>query len=178
MPFQDIPKTSLSIYYCNSRSILNKIDSLSILLSKTYDILIFTESWLNSNIIDSTLIGNSLYTVSRLDRKTKGGGILVLISNLLPFQIVVSKIFKKLEILCFDIFSPTHFLSKNRICVIYRPPDLRDRDIFIEHLEFLEELASQVRSFLLIGDFNLPKISWEIPFSLQKLSPFEQIFTS
>lgn len=58
----------LSIYYQNTRGLRTKTEELynNILLS-SYDIIVFTETWLNSNICNSELI-DSRYILYRRDR--------------------------------------------------------------------------------------------------------------
>ena len=52
----------------------------------TYDIIIFTETWLNDEITDGMLLNDTYYNLFRLDRiiKTNGCGILIYINILFP----------------------------------------------------------------------------------------------
>ena len=73
----------INVYYCNARSICNKLPMLiSLLYSNIYDILIFTETWLNNNMFNSLLNLNDKHMLYRLDRNinTHGGGILVYVN--------------------------------------------------------------------------------------------------
>ncbi|KAI1705804.1 hypothetical protein DdX_13417 [Ditylenchus destructor] len=55
-----------------------------------------------------------------------------------------------MEILCLDLLSPIHFSQKVRICVVYRPPKLKNTPELIEQLEFLDELVSQNQDTILL----------------------------
>ena len=64
----------LKIAHLNVRSLLPKIDLVSITLQQSsLDILVVTETWLNSGMDNSTFKIPG-YTFTRLDRKFKNGG--------------------------------------------------------------------------------------------------------
>jgi len=80
----------LNIYYQNVRSLNNKLTLLKSLSPLSlYNILIFTETWLNDNIYSSEL-GLYDYIIYRYDRNEKtnslsrGGGVLIAIHKSLP----------------------------------------------------------------------------------------------
>ena len=82
------------IYFCNARSVCNKLPTLSAIVnSHLYDILIFTETWLNDAIPNAMLLNNNYYNLYRHDRVTKshGGGILIYINlNYISYNLFVS----------------------------------------------------------------------------------------
>ena len=71
----------------NTRSIINKIDELSILLRKQHVVIAgTTESWLKDCIPDA-VISIDGYNVIRNNRKGRqGGGVMLYIQNELPFK--------------------------------------------------------------------------------------------
>ena len=73
-------KSDISIFYANSRSLVNKIALLELeIATYRYDIMVFTETHLDSTITDSELFPSN-YTVFRRDRPyngRKGGGVSV-----------------------------------------------------------------------------------------------------
>ena len=75
----DFPtKRGLRISHLNVRSIIHKMDSIRLMLkNKPFDIFSVSETWLNSDILDSELAiaGYSFIRQDRLDRK--GGGCMV-----------------------------------------------------------------------------------------------------
>ena len=98
---------TLKLFYCNARSLKNKVNSLQYLLgSNQYDILAFVETWVGSNIDDVTLVGseNSRYIVFRNDRKFtgKGGGAALFIDRKYnPLLIETIEIMK----ICINLYS-------------------------------------------------------------------------
>ncbi len=92
---------SLKVIYTNASSILPKFDELRDLIShEVPDILVITESWLNSDVLDSELHieGFSLFRCDRSSRK--GGGVLMYVStrlnpslHLLPHVMSASEFF-------------------------------------------------------------------------------------
>lgn len=81
---------SVSIYYQNVRGLRTKTEEvLKNILINNYDLIVFTETWLNCNIMSSELL-DKRYTVYRKDRlcyrtsKKDGGGVLVAVSKHIP----------------------------------------------------------------------------------------------
>ena len=72
--------SDVSVFYANSRSLVNKIDQLELeIATYQYDLMVFTETHLDSSILDSELFP-SIDTVFRLDlaqNGRNGGGILI-----------------------------------------------------------------------------------------------------
>ena len=72
--------SDVSVYYANSRGLVNKIDQLELeIATHQYDLMVFTETHLDSSVLDSELF-SSIYTVFRLDLAQNGrssGGILI-----------------------------------------------------------------------------------------------------
>ena len=85
----DFPtKRGLRISHLNVRSIIHKMDSIRLMLkNKPFDIFSVSETWLNSDILDSELAidGYSFIRQDRLDRK--GGGCMVYVRENLPYCI-------------------------------------------------------------------------------------------
>ena len=67
--------------HLNVCSIYNKISDISLLLNfHNIDIASLNETWLNNNINSDELLFYN-YSVYRIDRSTKGGGVMILINN-------------------------------------------------------------------------------------------------
>ena len=84
---------------------------ISLINSNIYDILIFTETWLNKNIFNSLLNPNDKYTLYRLYRNTNthGGGILVYVNiHCNTYQINLPN--NTFELICINVL---HF----RLCI-------------------------------------------------------------
>lgn len=72
--------------------------------------------------MDSYIIEETPYTVLRSDRsKKKGGGVMAIISDSIPFLKINIPKNTFFDILCFDIISPKTFV-KNRFIIVYFPP--------------------------------------------------------
>ena len=76
----------LKIAHLNVRSLVNKIDSLRILLKNNpFDVLTMSETWLTNKISDPELTIQG-YSFARNDRKNKkGGGCIIYIRDGLPY---------------------------------------------------------------------------------------------
>ena len=107
----------------NARSLRNKLSELHALLKCSRpEILIVTESWLDSSVSDGVVDPTGAYTIYRHDRMSRvGGGVLALVSNHFhSYQIHVPKCFNRCELECFELVTD---LSTFRIIVLYHPPD-------------------------------------------------------
>lgn len=163
---------SLKLYYQNVRGMKTKCQHIkSNIISRDYDILVFTETWLNESVYDYEFCDDR-YLIFRRDRtrnslncKREGGGVLVAVRKdirarrqlgwecdceLLWLTIPVTG---KLTNYCFI-----------NICVVYVPPPLKADyiDNLCENIEHRIATSCSAASLnLLIGDFNLPNIEWQ-----------------
>jgi len=106
---------------CNARSIVNKVDCLN-LLEQTFcvDIILLTETWLDSTIPDSLLISQSNFRCFRKDRDRCCGGVCILVkSNITVTLVLVPNKYCTLEMVALDVVGCD---VKYRIIVVYRPP--------------------------------------------------------
>jgi len=75
----------------NARSLINKLDCLKLLLElMCIDILLITETWLDSTIPDSLLSCQNNFVCFRKDRDRFGGGVCILVNsalNIVPVPI-------------------------------------------------------------------------------------------
>jgi len=64
------------------RSLGNKIADLHHFLeSESPDVLILTESWLDTSIPDSLLVPSQSYHIFRIDRSSRGGGVVLFVKS-------------------------------------------------------------------------------------------------
>ena len=151
----------MSVCFLNARSIKNKLVYLNnFVQNSTYDIIFIVETWLNDNVKDS-LICPTGYDIIRRDRKSKrGGGLLVLFKSQYTIIEIRETENTPIEYMCVDVIHANTNQTLRFFCS-YVPPDIsRDRDnIKILCSSVLKhKLNSQL--FYLIGDFNMPFISW------------------
>lgn len=129
------------------------------LQKNAYDLYFISGTWLGKNISDNSILENTPYSIIRVDRNLKRGGeVMAIISNSIPFtKIYVSKngVF---DILCFDIISPSVY-KKHRFILVYFPPSLKyEGQLWLAKTLF--DLTT-IPSFSIMGDFNLPSIPWD-----------------
>lgn len=159
----------LKCYLFNARSLNNKLDSLKFLLQiQIYDIIFVTETWLNPKIPDALLLAgsNDSYSIFRKDRRDGYGGVAVFVKNTLkPVEIELPPVFSTIEAIEIDIH-----LNRNTVyqfICIYHPPakalDLQCTELLCN---FLLSYQACVNPVFFVGDFNMPKISWDIPESI------------
>ena len=133
-------------------SIANKIDGLRILVQDKIDILVITETKLDSTFTSSQFLINGFHMPYRFDRNRNGGGILIYISE----ELASKQLFKH----TFDNAIEGIFIEVNlRKCKwlifgTYHPPSQSDEFYFENVSNALDIYTQSYDKFLLIGDFN------------------------
>ena len=123
---------------------------LSDLIVGKVDILMITETKLDSSFPDSQILIKGYSTPYRLDRNCNGGGILIYIREDIPSKAVNNKL--SIEGLFLEIN-----LRKKKwlLCCTYNP----NKNLISNHLNelgrHLHLLCSSYDNFLLAGDFNV-----------------------
>ena len=137
------------------------------LCTENPDIICITETWLCSDVGDSSIVGDLPFTVFRADRADSAyGGACIISRNcaVKAVQVCVSEKFAKIEVAAIDILNVQNAL---RIIAIYRSP-LPDTDIdavsdIKRLIKCLKQLCNVNRSIIITGDLNLPNINWNCP---------------
>ncbi|XP_046684718.1 uncharacterized protein LOC124370481 [Homalodisca vitripennis] len=164
----------LQIYYQNVNGLRSKLHELRLsLATSTHDVLILTETNLNSQI--STELGfTNKYDIFRKDRsldtssKSSGGGVLVATTKQLRSTTIYNS--SNLEV----IFVNTSLSPRNNVLLVavYIPPSspLQVYSDFAANFEevMLSATFSQVHVF---GDFNIPDADWNAPCSVNVNTP-------
>ena len=143
--------------YFNARSVCTKQTELrDVLESYDCDILGVTETWLNNSVKFSAITSD--YQVFRQDREHgSGGGVMLVVKHCLPGRLIKSVVVGRSECLFVDVrYTTSDYI---RYCLIYRPPDTT-LDESLELFDVIYNCLKNVKLFLLLGDFNLPDISW------------------
>ena len=124
------------------------------ILSKNYDIIILTETWLNSSTNDSELNLRN-YNIHRKDREDAvGGGVLVAIRSTLSSTRL--SICSSMEAILINIKLKN---EQFHLLAVYRSPNVKYQPTnFIRKLERI--VKKYVKTIYIIGDLNLPKINW------------------
>lgn len=120
------------------------------------DIICICETWLKESVKLTAF--NSVYQVFRQDRlHNNGGGILLAVKNNIPCKLVKKLTVNRCECLFVDVqCSGSEFI---RYSLVYRPPDTNLLDS-MELYNTLFYYLQNMKSYVLLGDFNLPDISW------------------
>ncbi|XP_058821205.1 uncharacterized protein LOC131683342 isoform X1 [Topomyia yanbarensis] len=161
-------RDKLLLYYQNVGCINSTVEEYRLAVSdNSFDIIVFVETWLNDDTLSSQVFGTG-YEVFRCDRnlrnsrKSTGGGVLVAVHRSLKARVV--------EKTCWDCLEQVWSIielgdRKLYLCALYVPPDrVRDIEYVDAHgssvFTFLED-AKSVDEIIILGDFNLPSISWK-----------------
>lgn len=164
----------LHVYYQNTQGLRTKTNRFyNNLVSNDYDIICLTETWLNSTVLTSELF-SSKYNVYRRDRETatstkkEGGGSLIAVKSIYQSSRCV-----ELESEAEDVWICVGTGdSRVFVCCVYIPPNC-DYSVsaFVNNL-YSNEIVIQENVALLVGDFNLNTVSWQISSELF-LEPFQ-----
>ena len=121
------------------------------MLSKKFDIIAVSETWLHKNIYDNEILLAG-YTLFRSDRGTKGGGVMLAINDELTYkQLTVPDTIEALEVII--------NCSKNLIFgIVYIPPNSSNA-YHSSVFNFIHSLP-QTNNIIIVGDFNYPDIDW------------------
>lgn len=154
--------TNLKCVLWNSRSLNNKTPSLcDFIISEGIDILSVTESWLRGDFHDQYVLGELStvmrgYTFYHQPRKSRGGGVGVLVKSNLQVKKNSTQVFKSFEYIDLSIRSGPRLIN---LVTIYRPPpSAKNKNTHSgftqEFSTLLETLSVAPGSLLLNGDFN------------------------
>ena len=148
----------------NVRSLVNKIADLHHFLdSESPDVLIVTESWLDSSVPDSLLVADYNYHIFRKDRLTRGGGVFMLIKklpNVSVRPVSMSSTYCDTEILAIDLCDNSGVIPF-RLIAAYRPPSYSSSEN-ANFFSALNDLADGSPRLCVFGDFNLPLFNWDM----------------
>lgn len=121
------------------------------------DILVCSETWLDSRTPDSFISSSFPYSCFRKDRgksvrKKHGGGVLCLIRDHLSVQSISLPCSRPFDILALDIQNPIS-LDKIRLISVYRPGHISSEENLL-FLDTLVDLSCVPHSCIFVGDFN------------------------
>lgn len=138
--------------HLNIQSLKPKIDLLEV-EAQPYDILVFTETWLNSNIPDKDLYIPNFNLPFRCDRKDRiGGGVTIYVRDRLHAVVCHNLSVNGLEALWVEIR-----LSQRKLLVggIYRPPDSNNNYWLLLEQSIDQAFNHLCDNILVTGDFNI-----------------------
>ena len=163
-----------SILLLNARSLVPKLDELNLLSSSTnVNVMIVTESWLSSNILNEQIVIPGFGAPFRCDRSDGrvGGGVCVYVNDCISCDPIVE--INPPILPCERLF--IRFVKlKVLLLAIYIPPNLKkkDHESIFEHMSsFIESslLRDDCERLIIAGDLNdFPTENLEIQFSLKQ----------
>ncbi|XP_055604065.1 uncharacterized protein LOC129752302 [Uranotaenia lowii] len=158
---------SISFYYQNVGGINSCLSDYLLATScSCYDVIAFTETWLNDCTLSGQIFGPD-YSVFCCDRsarnskKSSGGGVLIAVKSNLSAQLIDDNSWCDLELVWTRIDLGD---QKLYVCVLYLPPD-RSRDValaesFSRGISKVSSSCAPEDDILVIGDFNMPGLKW------------------
>ncbi len=153
----------------NINSIRNKFDELKMVTAGNIDVLIITETKLDHSFPTGQFYMEGFSTPFRLDRNSKGGGILIYVREDLPTKELSKHTFDNgIEGIFFELN-----INKHKLLLLgtYRPPN-QDKDFYFNSISKSMDLyIGNYDRFLLIGDFNTVDTD-------QTLVDFNQLYDS
>lgn len=151
----------LKLVHANIRSLLCHFDEAKVdLLDGSFDIVVFSESWLHENVTDN-LITTKGYNLFRLDRnvtgnlrgRTKGGGLCIYVKDIYETTRISD------HVSCTDL-EMLHIVVKSSkqkdidLFTVYRPPSGNVQNA-IDLLQTAVDSSTRKGETILVGDFNL-----------------------
>ncbi|MEW8547607.1 MAG: reverse transcriptase family protein, partial [Candidatus Thiodiazotropha sp.] len=145
--YQDL----FSILHLNIQSILPKIDLVRC-ESAAYDVMIFSESWLNPTISNDEISIENFHEPVRYDRSGRiGGGVVVYIRDTISFKRRQDLEINNLEAVWVEVSIKSKTVL---IGGMYRPPNST-----VEYFNLISEsldraFNTNIKDILVLGDFN------------------------
>ena len=172
-PLSDMQRSKLRIAHLNARSIKNRnhlIQVRELMKDRNYDILAFSESWLNSTVTNAEVEIEG-FKLTRLDRLGKTGGGVCVYSK----SSIKVKCLKNITGISEFGFHQLWMLIQLRklrsilLCVTYRPdycPTSTFHDIFMENYIHALTLGKEI---IVVGDLNCDLLKPDSPEAMSLL---------
>ena len=148
----------LKILNVNCQSIPSKVGAWRLLISKHEpDVVVATETWLNSNIYDAELESDDFVIYRRDRERSTGGGVLIAVHNSINSTEIKTEN-ENAE----TIWAKLILTSQQNITIgaCYRP-NVADKTTTPALKKIVETMLNkQHRNIILAGDFNYPGWNW------------------
>ena len=110
-----------------------------------------TETWLTDHVYSNEILPPT-YTVDRRDRDTRGGGVMIAVSDLILSKLIFSS--DTIEMIAVELYLSPKVL----ICCLYIPPNCSPT--YLENVLIALDSLSADYDVIITGDFNVPDINW------------------
>lgn len=131
---------------------MNKLDFVqSLIISKGFDIMCITETWLTAATYTNELLPPG-FLVYRRDRGSRGGGVLVGVSDTVKSCLFACNDF--VELIVVKVFASPIFL----LCCLYIPPGCSVE--YLQNVICALSLLPNDEDVIITGDFNVPDMNW------------------
>ena len=173
--------STLSVLYFNANDLRNKTNELNA-ITNTYnpDVLCITETFATTTYSD-LFFHLPGYFLLRQDRIVRGGGgVIIYIRNGLSYKLDYSVAHGSglWEAIACTVFSP--YSTPMRIVCFYRSPGVMTSDALSDFIEYFQNFGEISINFntIILGDFNFPKINWEVNLCNSPVGSPAQLFLS
>lgn len=131
--------------------------------SSDYDVIVLTETWLRSDVSNSELAQN--YNIYRCDRshdtsrRQRGGGVLIAVKSSMESVPVRLDGCESLEQVAVKVSLGNKYFF---VCGIYLRPRSKP-ECYIQHSKAIQQILNAAATcdfVLVVGDYNLPYLSW------------------
>ena len=160
---KDPPASVPGFFLTNTRSAMNKLDELDILLHQAdnhIDIAVLTETWQSDMISDEFLAIDGFNIFTRARELKRGGGVAVYVKDQIPVTVLKDiKVPEELECLWLWV-RPNRLprkVSGMVVCAVYIPPKSPHQNVLVNHIiTTLDELKGKHPDMgvTILGDFN------------------------
>ena len=143
---------NVMISYININSVRNKLTDFSGMVGDFVDILVISETKIDSSFPTSQFLINGFKSPYRLDVSGNSGGVLVYVrDSILSKQLNVVGTQPDIQVVPFEINVRK---QKWLVLAIYKPPQQNSR-YFVEQMSKLLDQYSRYDNVMVLGDFNL-----------------------
>jgi hypothetical protein len=122
-------------------------------------IVAVTETWLSADVENSILPMSGEYTIFRKDRNGIGGGVALFVRNDIPSHPINTPCGDDFE----AVFVKLTTKGSTVIVAVCYKPSVGDVHLLPEFEKMLCYLDSLNECYVVLGDFNLPDVRWDIP---------------
>ena len=136
----------------NINAINNKFEQFKHMIKNSVDVLVATETKLDSSFPNGQFSIDGFARPFRRDRNKNGGGVMIFVRYHIPTKEIKIK-FLPSDIEC--LFIELNIRKTKWLIVgCYHPPSQNDNYFFYNLSKALDSLNSNYEKFLLVGDFN------------------------